>query len=157
MATLHRLVLLIALGGLSLLPRAARLIPWQTVPATWEITAAVLADVTGDGRPEWVLVVWRPWQDWPIEQWSTLPSPIAAFHDGRGDSCHLILLDPHDGREVWAGSALPIPIRSLAVADTDGDGRAELVVWEGDYAAGRDGPVTGRSVWGWNGFGFQRE
>jgi hypothetical protein len=104
-----------------------------------------------------VLLVWRPWRDWPIQRWSSAPSPIADFHDAAGDSCHLILLDPRDGREIWAGSALPAPFLALAVGDVDGDGRNEVVTLEGDYATGREGPATHVDVWRWNGFGFALE
>lgn len=124
------------------------------LPADWQVTAATLADVTGDGAAEWVLVVWRPWQDWPIQEWSDLPSPIAGFHDFEGNSCHLILLDPRDGHEIWAGSALPVPILSLAVDDVDGNGVNEVWTVEGRYTDGRDGPGTHVNVWRWNGFGF---
>ncbi len=127
------------------------------VPHTWHVTAAVLADVTNDGIPEWVLLVWRPWRDWPIQRWLPVPSPIAVFHDATGDSCHLVLLDPSDGREIWAGSALPAPLLALAVGDVDGDGRDEVVALEGDYATSRDGPATRVDVWAWNGFGFTLE
>jgi hypothetical protein len=104
-----------------------------------------------------VLLVWRPWRDWPIQEWSSAPSPIAGFHDASGDSCHLILLDPDGGREIWAGSALPVPLLALAVGDVDGDGRTEVVTLEGDYAAGRGAPATRVDVWRWNGFGFTLE
>ena len=120
----------------------------------WHITDATLADVTGDGASEWVLLVWRPWQDWPIQRWLEAPSPIAGFHDATGDSCHLILLAPQDGREIWAGSALPAPLLSLAVGDVDGDGVNELVTLEGSYPGGRYGLATYVEVWRWNGFGF---
>lgn len=163
-----------------LLSRSAPLFPWQVyafrddsfillpasllpvpvsprpplVPPAWHITASVLADVTGDGIPEWVLLVWRPWRDWPIQRWSLAPSPITGFHDADGESCHLILLDPRDGREIWAGSALPAPLLALAVGDVDRDGRNEVVTLEGNYAAGRDGPASHVDVWRWSGFGF---
>jgi hypothetical protein len=127
------------------------------IPPTWQVTASVLADATGDGISEWVLLVWRPWRDWPIQRWSPVSSPIAGFHDASGDSCHLILLDPRDGREIWAGSALPAPLLGLAVGDVDGDGRNEVVTLEGDYASGRDGPAARVDVWRWNGFGFTLE
>ncbi|MBN1583479.1 MAG: hypothetical protein JXA89_22410 [Anaerolineae bacterium] len=124
------------------------------LPPDWRVTASTLADVTGDGAAEWVLVVWRPWRDWPIQQWSTAPSPIAGFHDPAGDSCHLILLDPKDGREIWAGSALPVPFLNMVVDDVDGDGANEVLVIEGSYATSRDGPGRHVGVWHWNGFGF---
>jgi len=129
------------------------------VPSNWRVTASTLADATNDGAPEWVLIVWRPWRDWPIQRWSLTPSPIAGFHDAAGDSCHLILLDPSQegGREIWAGSALPAPLLALAVGDVDGDGLSEVVTLEGSYATGRDGPATRVDVWRWNGFGFTLE
>jgi hypothetical protein len=129
----------------------------EHIPSTWRVTASALVDVTGDGLPEWVLVVWRPWRDWPIQSWSTAPSPIAGFHDAAGESCHIILLDLRDGREVWAGSALPAPILALAVGDVDGDGRSEVVTLEGDYTTGHNGPASRVDVWKWNGFGFTLE
>ncbi len=130
----------------------------QTItPPAWHVSASVLADVTGDGRAEWVLVVWRPWRDWPIQRWSSARSPIAGFHDEAGNSCHLILLDPGDGHEVWAGSALPAPSLAMAVGDVDGDERLEIVMLEGDYATGRQGPAGHIDVWRWNGFGFTLE
>jgi len=135
-------------------------------PADGEVNASALADVTGDGSAadgsaadggtEWVLLVWRPWQDWPVQQWSSLPSPIAGYHDAAGDSCHLILLDPQGG-EIWAGSALPVPLLGLLVEDVDQDGIAEVVTPEGTYAGGRDGPARHVDVWQWNGFGFTLE
>ena len=126
-------------------------------PPEWHVTTSVLADVTGDGEPEWVLLVWRPWRDWPTQRWSPVPSPIADFHDAAGDSCHLILLEPSTGREIWAGSALPAPLLALAVGDVDGDRDNEVVTLEGDYASGRAGPATRVDVWQWNGFGFTME
>lgn len=123
-------------------------------PSTWQVAACALADVTGDDAPEWALVVWRPWRDWPIQRWSAAPSPIAAFHDAGGSSCHLILLDPRNGRQVWAGSALPAPLVDMAVGDVDGDGANEVIALEGTYAAGRAGPAYHITVWKWNGFGF---
>jgi hypothetical protein len=131
-----------------------RALPTEFVPATWHVTASALADVTGDGKPEWALVVWRPWRDWPIQRWSSVPSPISTFQDAAGNSCHLILLDPEDGREIWAGSALPAPILALIVEDVDEDGVNEVVTLEGRYAHGDEGPATRVDVWRWNGFGF---
>jgi hypothetical protein len=136
------------------------LVPDSALPATpadWRVTFAALADATGDGQPEWVLLVRRPWRDWPIQEWASVPSPIADFHDAAGDSCHLILLDPENGHEVWAGSALPAPLLALVVGDVDGDGVDEVVTLEGNYDAGWDGPASHVDVWQWNGFGFSLE
>jgi hypothetical protein len=141
------------------------------LPISWHILAALHADLTHDGIPECTLLVWRPWQDWPIMQWSDTPSPIAANRDAHGDSAHIILVEPTaDGRqrsavsdqrsayrELWAGSALAVPIIQIAAGDVDGDGWDELVALEGDYASGRYGPARHVAVWRWNGFGFTLE
>jgi hypothetical protein len=124
------------------------------LPPSWHVTASALADVTGDGVAEWVLVVWRPWRDWPIQRWSSVASPIAAYRDAAGESCHLILLHPQDGREIWAGSALPVPFLALHAGDVDRDGTVEVVTVEGSYEGSRQGPGTHVDVWAWNGFGF---
>ena len=141
------------LSDAALAPPAALPREHLRIPPDWRITTSALADVTGDGLPEWVLIVWRPWRDWPIQDWSPAPSAIAEFHDAAGDSCHLILLDPYDGRQVWAGSALPAPLLALAVDDVDGDAHNELVAIEGDYIS----PAGSVVVWKWNGFGFSLE
>jgi hypothetical protein len=141
----------LACGAGNAPPRPA---PLPRLPPTWHVAASALADVTGDDVPEWVLLVWRPWQDWPIQRWSITPSPIAAYHNVAGESCHLILIDPRDGREIWAGSALPVPFLALAVEDVDGDARNEVLTLEGSYTDGRDAAGTHVDVWRWNGFGF---
>ncbi len=140
----------------------------EGLPASWQVRTALRVDLTGDGVPECALLVWRPWQDWAIMRWSDTPSPIAGNRDQHGDSAHVILVEPaeDDGlpkteggqrstyRELWAGSALAVPIVQFAVGDVDGDGQNELIALEGDYATGRDGPATHLAVWRWNGFGF---
>lgn len=61
---------------------------------------------------------------------------------------------------LWCSSALDRPAGALRVVDTDGDGRNELAVLEGDYL-----PVGGevytadfsaacRAVLRWDGWGF---
>lgn len=140
-------------GDLSPLPLVPPSCPAPR-PADWHVTATELADVTGDDVVECLLLVWRPWRDWPIQRWLPTASPLDGFHDARGDSCHLILLDPADGREIWAGSALPAPLLDLAAGDVDDDGRSEVVTLEGRYVDGRGGPAFHVDVWEWNGFGF---
>lgn len=123
------------------------------VPAAWEVVDAACADVTGDGAAELVLAVRRPWRDWPIVAWHGGESPIASFRDRRGRSSHLVLLTPA-GDEIWAGSALPLPIVSLAAGDIDGDGTAEVVTLEGEYGDRRNRAARRIDVWEWDCFGF---
>lgn len=134
--------------------------PFAGLPPSWHVLTALQADLTRDGRPECALLVWRPWEDWPIMRWSDTPSPIAANRDAHGDSAHIILIEPtadsgrRPYREIWAGSALAVPIVQIAAGDVNGDGLDELVALEGDYTSGRYGPARHVAVWRWNGFGF---
>jgi hypothetical protein len=126
---------------------------WES-PAEWQVLWAARGDVTGDGIEDVVLLVWREWADWPIQAWLDVPSPIAGYHDADGQSCHVIVLDPATGREIWAGSALPKPLAAIAVGDVDGDGVDDLAALEGRYDAPRDAGFYAH-VWRWNGFGFR--
>lgn len=129
--------------------------PPLNLPQAWDVRAQVYADVTGDGSPECVLAVWRPWRDWPITRWSPAASPITANRDARGDSAHVAVLKPGPGgtyRSVWVGSALIRPVTALAVLP---DGT--LATLEGRYASGRTAPSTALSEWSWTGFGFRLE
>lgn len=124
------------------------------VPADWEVTAGTLADITGDALCEWVLVVWRPWRDWPTQKWLDTESPIRDFHDEHGLSCHLVVLNPEDGSEIWVGSPLPHPIVKMVVGDVDRDGTLEVMTLRGDYENGRRDTATHLDIWFWDDFGF---
>jgi hypothetical protein len=67
----------------------------------------------------------------------------------------LVLIDPASGRETWAGSALPVPLFELVVGDVNGDGLAEVVALEGNYASQLDGTANRIDIWRWRGFGFE--
>ncbi|TSA79054.1 hypothetical protein FNU79_18440 [Deinococcus detaillensis] len=129
--------------------------PPLKLPKSWDVRSEVYADVTGDGSPECVLAVWRPWHDWPITRWSSSGSPITANHDARGDSAHVAVLKPGPGgnyRDIWVGSALLQPVTALTVLP---DGR--MVTLEGRYANGRNASSVALSEWSWTGFGFRLE
>lgn len=140
-------------GRLSILSAGA--LVWQS-PPTWEVTGAAITDLDGDSTPEVTLLLWRPFQPWPVDRWLPHGGRIADFHDSDGNSCHIILIVwRKDGyRERWAGSALAEPITAFAAADLDGDGRQELIALESSYAVPRFAPARRLKIWEWNGFGF---
>lgn len=126
--------------------------PALTLPPDWEVRASVLADVTGDGTPECVLAVWRPWRDWHTARWNTRPTPIQGNRDARGRSSHVAVLRPLGGgryREVWVGSALFQPVATLTVLPG-----GTLATLETTYAA-PGAPAHALSLWHWTGFGFR--
>lgn len=128
---------------------------WQS-PSPWQVMEAQVADLNHDGASEAALLVWRPFQPWPVDQWLPAGGRIRSFHDAQGNSCHLILIGWKNGefREVWAGSALAEPVKSFYAVDLDRDGRQELVTLEGSYQDARQASARMLKVWKWNGFGF---
>ena len=128
---------------------------WQSPPA-WQVIQAAISDLDRDGKPEVVLLLWRPFRPWPADQWLPNGGRIAGFHDGEGQSCHIILIGWREGeiRELWAGSPMANPIKSFAVADLDDSNTQVLVALEGRYADPRSAPARTLKVWEWNGFGF---
>jgi hypothetical protein len=127
---------------------------WQS-PAGWQVDQTLIADLTHDGKPEAVLLVWRPHKDWPIDQYIPHPGRIAAFQDAHGQSCQIILIGWRRTAfgEVWAGSALAEPVHAMAAipAGTGGD---DLVSLTGRYDEPVGNPASSITVWEWNGFGF---
>ncbi len=136
---------------------------WQS-PSSWQVAQAAITDLNQDGIPEATLLVWRPFQPWPVDRWLPHGGRIDGFHDEAGDSCHIILVGWLGERwgEIWAGSALAEPVRAFAVADLEGDGVQDLLTLEGSYTdprpslAALSDQVAGRKIkaWDWNGFGF---
>ncbi|MPM51065.1 hypothetical protein SDC9_97811 [bioreactor metagenome] len=129
---------------------------WQS-PAVWQVKEAQITDLNRDGEPEVMLLVWRPFTPWPIDQDDPSGGRIKDFHNRDNESCHVILIHWARGNynELWAGSALVRPVSQVHIADVDGDGWQELVALEGYY----DSPFKGGSltVWRWRGFGFVLE
>ena len=113
-------------------------------PVTWHLSANALADVTCDGTPEWLLLVWRPWRDWPIQRWSPVPSPIAGFHDAAGDEVVTLEGDYAAGRagpathvDVWRWNGFgfvldyrspPGTFRQLRLTDGNDDGTLDILI-----------------------------
>ncbi len=128
---------------------------WQS-PPSWDVRQAALGDLNRDGSIEAVLLVWRPFKPWPVDQWLPSGGRIAEFQDAQGESCHIILIGWHRAEftERWAGSALAEPIRSFALADMNQDGFDELVALESIYETTAASPANALKIWEWNGFGF---
>lgn len=129
---------------------------WQS-PSTWQVKEAQVTDLNRDGEAEVMLLVWRPFKPWPIDQDDPSGGRIKDFHNRANESCHVLLIHWARGsyNELWAGSALGRPVSQIQIADVDADGGQELVALEGYY----DSPFKGGSltVWRWRGFGFVLE
>lgn len=125
---------------------------WKS-PESWTVVEIVSGDLNRDGSADFGLLVWRPFEAWPIDSFLPSGGRIAGHHNQEGMSCHFILVgwDGDEYRELWAGSALAQPISHLQAADVDQDGYQELIGIEGKYDAGETGDLT---VWKWQGFGF---
>ena len=141
-------------GGRAVILSAGR-VRWQS-PPTWQVRQALFADLNHDGRPEAVLLVWRPFQAWPVDAWLPNGGRIDSFHDAAGMSCQIILIGWYQDafRERWAGSALAQPVAELAAVDLAGQGSQLLVTRESDYDDPASAPARRLKVWDWNGFGF---
>jgi len=129
---------------------------WHS-PPEWQVHQAFFSDLNRDGRTELALLVWRPFQPWPIDRFLVHPGRINSFHNSLNQSCHVILIGWQKRRgyvELWAGSALAEPLNSFAAADLDGNGTAELIALESSYDDPPGKPARALSVWEWNGFGF---
>lgn len=125
---------------------------WQS-PEDWRVQEVLYSDLNRDGVQEFLLLVWRPFQSWPIDKFLPLGGRISNHQDKNGMSCHVILIgwDGQEYRELWAGSALAAPISNVTIADIDGDQYMELLAIENDYDEFSGGNLV---VWKWQGFGF---
>ena len=130
-------------------------IVWES-PSDWHVIQALISDLDHDGHPEFTLLIRRPFQSWPVDQWLPYGGRIADFQDASGMSNHIILIGWRDGRykEIWAGSSMSQPALAIDVADLDQDGQVELVTMEGIYDDQSFFPGKAIKLWEWNGFGF---
>jgi len=145
----------LALAGGRLAVLSAGQTVWESPPG-WTVIQAAFTSLDGDALPEVTLLLWRAFQPWPVDAFLPYGGRIADFHDGQGNSCHIILIGWIRDRygELWAGSALADPVTAFAAADLNGDAAQELVTLEGRYTGSRSGPARALKVWEWNGFGF---
>jgi hypothetical protein len=128
---------------------------WES-PVEWQVVQALISDLNGDGQAELTLLVQRPYQPWPVDEWLPYGGRIKEFQDTSGMSCHIILIGWKKGRyrEMWAGSSMSQPALRIGTADLNQDGRTELITMEGTYNNKDIFPGNAIKVWEWNGFGF---
>lgn len=128
---------------------------WQS-PKDWHIKQVLITDLNRDGSSELVLLVWRDFKLWPIDEYLIHPGRIKNFHNSRNQSCHIILMGWRKDKfkEIWAGSAMADPILEIHAADINNDGVMELIALEGKYDENPSHPVCALTAWEWNGFGF---
>ncbi len=105
----HPETLLLSGGQASVLSQGG--IVWQS-PTPWQVVQAEITDLNHDGHPEATLLVWRPFQPWPVDRWLPVGGRIGSFHDSVGDSCHLILVGRVRGRMRRSGLVPQWPSRS---------------------------------------------
>jgi poly-gamma-glutamate capsule biosynthesis protein CapA/YwtB (metallophosphatase superfamily) len=111
---------------------------WRNEDPAWRFTQIVAGDPNDDGRVELAMLLWQPDEAGVLRAQPYL----LGWRGGRY-------------RIIWGGSATETPIQRVAIADLEGDGRAELLVLEGGAAPGDLGEHV--SVWRWHGWGFQLE
>lgn len=130
--------------------------PIWSSPEEWLVNQAQLADIDGDDSPELVLLVWRPFKPWRVDQYLVNPGRIDTNHNSTNLSCHIIVLHLRQFpiKEKWAGSALVRPVRQILVQDLNQDGRDELISLESTYQTPTILPASTLSIWQWSGFGF---
>ena len=126
---------------------------WQS-PDAWQVKEAQVTDLNHDGKQEVTLIVWRPFQPWPVDRFLPSGGRINDFHNQQGLSCHVILIGwiRQGYNELWAGSALVRPVSQMKAVDLNGDGAQELVALENEYDSRKPGGEL--TVWQWSGFGF---
>jgi hypothetical protein len=127
-----------------------------TSPRSWQVRQAAWTDLNHDGIPEATILVFRPFEPWPVDRLLPNGGRINAHQDEAGMSSHIILVGwkkDHWG-EVWAGSALARPVLKFETSDLDEDGKQELIVLEGIYQTYNPNRAISFAVWEWNGFGF---
>ena len=72
-------------------------IAWQS-PSSWDVIQAEFTDLDQDGISEATLLVWRPFQPWPVDDFLPYGGRIIEHQDEEGNSCHLILVSGNPGR-----------------------------------------------------------
>jgi len=129
-------------------------IEWSSPPG-WDIRSFDLHDVTGDGKSELIMVLWKRGSfDRHKPLWE-------GQKDDNKYSCHLFLYQMNNDRLIpcWCSSALDKPIISFAVLE-DSRGNKILAVEEGHFSIYCCGHALflgkQKTNWTWKQWGFFR-
>lgn len=128
-------------------------INWVSSPE-WDVQSFALDDVTGDGNPELLMVLWK-------RGCFGAHKPLFYDQEDNNYSCHLFLYQIVKDKMLarWCSSALERPIKSFTV-QVDSAGNKFLAVEEGRYSTYCAGhPIfLGREYtnWAWNHWGFSQ-
>jgi poly-gamma-glutamate capsule biosynthesis protein CapA/YwtB (metallophosphatase superfamily) len=114
----------------------------------WWVDDFFLGDADNDGVFNLNLLVWKSGS-------FGRHKPFWIDRDDPSVKNHLFVFKLMAGsfKAVWQSSNLDRPNYEAALEDLDGDGKNELLVTEGDYAAPEK---RGTGIWRWNGWGFSK-
>lgn len=129
-------------------------IDW-TSPPEWNLKTWAVDDVTGDGYPELVMLLWKEGSFGEHRPWGY------QQEDNRF-SCHLFVYQLQ-GQQLlprWCSSALDKPVRNFAIRQ-DAEGKRYLAIEEGIFSFNCAGEPfifgTACSNWAWGQWGFYRQ
>lgn len=124
---------------------------WQS-SEDWWIEDFALADANNDGTMDLNLSLWK------AGNFGT-SQPFWITENDQSVKNHFFVLDFLHGtfQTIWGSSNLRAPNCEFKIEDTDGDGKNDLVVIEGDYAQAPACRGDHVAVWKWNGWGFANE
>lgn len=126
---------------------------WSS-PPEWNVRSFALDDVTGDGNPELILLLWKRGS-------FDRHKPLWQEQENNDYSCHLFVYRLIENKLIprWCSSALDRPIKSLTI-EKDSSSKTFLAVEEGycsTYCFGWP-IIWGKehSNWTWKQWGFYR-
>jgi poly-gamma-glutamate synthesis protein (capsule biosynthesis protein) len=124
---------------------------WRS-PSGWWIDDFALVDVTNDGQTDISLSVWKEGDYGPSK-------PFWVKENNQDVRNHFFIFDLIDNQvqPVWQSSNLSVPNCTFHIADTNQDGKNELLVTEGDYKNWPACIGLYSAGWQWNGWGFTNE
>lgn len=124
---------------------------WES-PGDWWIDDFEVADITGNGRKELNLSVWKSGSFGSSK-------PFWVEKDDPSVRNHFFVHEVNEDnvRQIWGSSNLPLMNHRFKIADIDNDGINDLVVIERNYPDVGSDEERFVAVWKWNGWGFTNE